>query len=202
MNGQNTLSRPANRIPRGFTLMELMVVITIIGVLASIAIPAAKGILDRAHQAVARNSATQLKNAITAYYTEYRRYPTRDTGPEYAANPILSDHTLMDILLSSKAEQRPGGLNPRRHIAFSDRKARPIGNGQYRSGVHYDEQGGGTLWDPWGQHYRVVFDLDYDGKVPAPAFVTDSPFIPGSVIVWSAGKDLDDSEATDNVSTW
>ena len=196
----NSLRSPARK--NALTLIELIVVITVIGILATIAIPATKSILDRAHRTSARNDAHHLKPAIASYYAEYRHFPTRQTGPESAAAPIQSDHTLMDILLASDRETGPDGLNQRRHVTFSGGRARPMGNGKFRSGVRLDENGGGTLWDPWGNHYRVIVDLNADSRVPAPEFVEDVPFLPQDIIVWSPGKDGDDATAMDNVTTW
>ena len=186
----------------GFTLIELLIVIVIIGILAAIAIPGTRTLIDRARKAQAENTALNLKNTISTYYTEYRRYPTRETGPEDPDRPFLTEGTLMDILLASDAESAPGGLNPRRVANFSDRRAQAIGDGRYRSGVVLEADGGGTLWDPWGNHYRVLMDLDHDNRIPAPSFVSGTAFLPSSVVVWSPGKDLDDEEASDNVGTW
>jgi len=179
--------------------MELMVVIVIIGILAGITIPASKGILEKANKMAAHNDALQLKNAIGSYFTEYRKYPKKDPGPD---EEILSDNDLMDILLAADSEGVAGGLNPRRIPFYSGSKAKPAGNGKYRKGVHSNANGGGTLWDPWSENYRVIMDTDYNNRVPAPSFVEDVQTIPQGVIVWSAGKDNDDDDAKDNVTTW
>lgn len=184
---------------RAFTLMELMVVIVIIGILAGITIPASKGILEKANKMAAQNDALQLKNAIGSYFTEYRKYPMKDPGPD---EEILSDAGLMDILLASDAEAERGGLNPRRIPFYSGSKAKPAGEGKYRKGIHASGDGGGELWDPWAEYYRVIMDTDYNNRVPAPSFVEDVQNIPQGVIVWSAGKDNDDNEVQDNVMTW
>ncbi len=195
---------PGRRQPAkgAFTLFELMIVMVIIAVLAAIIIPATRHLVGRARTAAAHNDALQLKNAIGSYFTEYRRYPTRLTGPESASAPVLTDHALMDILLGSTAETAPGGMNPRRHHSLNANQARPLGDGRHRGGILLEADGGGTFWDPWGNHYRVLMDLDADNRVPAPAFVTGTPFLPQAVVIWSPGPDGDDDSATDNVVTW
>ncbi|MEW5768660.1 MAG: type II secretion system protein [bacterium] len=52
----------------GFTLIELMVVVTIIGVLASVATPKYMGVVDRAKDAATRGNLHNLKVAIHMYY--------------------------------------------------------------------------------------------------------------------------------------
>jgi prepilin-type N-terminal cleavage/methylation domain-containing protein len=188
-----------HRLSLGFTLMELMVVIVIIGILAGITIPASKGILEKANKMAGENDALQLKNSIGSYFTEYRKYPVKDPG---ADAEVLSDETLMDILLAADSEGEKGGMNPRRIPFYSGSKAKPAGNGKYRKGVYANENGGGSLWDPWSENYRVVMDTDYNNRVPAPSFVQDVKTIPQGVIVWSLGKDNDENEAKDNVMTW
>lgn len=199
-------SRPRPAFPRvrpaGFTLMELMIVIVIIAVLAGITIPASKGILEKANKIAAQNDALQLKNAIASYFTEYRKYPKRDPGPDDGSSPDFSDSMLMDILLAADSEGQTGGLNPRRIPFYTGSKAKPAGNGKFRKGVQANANGGGELWDPWADYYRVVMDTDYNNRIPSPSFVSDAPSIPQGVIVWSAGKDNDDNEASDNIVTW
>jgi len=58
----------------GFTLVELLVVMAIIGVLISIAVVAYLGFSDRADSAVARANVRTVVPAMTAYYTEHSTY--------------------------------------------------------------------------------------------------------------------------------
>ncbi len=185
----------------GFTLMELLVVIVIIGVLASFMFPAARGVLGKAEKVNAENTAHNLKSAISAYFTEYRKYPVVVTsGSE--DQQLFSDHTLMDVLLASEEEAKPGGLNPRRITYFSGRKARPAGNGKYRKGIKLSSGGAGELWDPYTEYYRVIMDTDYNNRIKAPEFETEDSELPSTIIVWSAGADKEDSTAKDNIKTW
>ncbi len=195
------LVRKTNRLG-GFTLMELLVVISIIAVLASLMIPIAGMMAVRARNAQAEQTAANLKNAITAYFTDYRRYPVRSTVRE-GDSQVLSDHSLMDALLGADSEAKPGGLNTRRTLYYSGNQARPATNGRYRAGVKLSDGGAGELWDPFSEYYRVTLDTDNNNRIFAPDwFRAESKELPGSIIVWSAGRDKDDSTKEDNIKTW
>ncbi len=188
---------------RAFTLIELLVVIAIIGILAGLMFPAATGVLAKAERAHAENTAYNLKNAISAYFTEYRKYPVNPSGSTESA-PIQTDSTLMDILLGADSQKTGNNaLNPRGIAFYTDKAAKPMGGGKYRKGVTLQSDGGGELWDPWGEHYYVRMDLDYNNRTERPTWDKgDSDFLPESILVWSSGKDKDESSASDNVKTW
>ncbi len=59
-----------------FTLIELLVVIAIIAVLAALLFPAGQSAINSANKTTAKNQAVQIATAITAYETEYGRFPT------------------------------------------------------------------------------------------------------------------------------
>ena len=71
---------------RGFTLLELMVVVVIIGVLAALIAPA---VLERAEQAkvtAARTDVTNLMSQLKLYRLDNGRYPTSEQGLDSLVN--------------------------------------------------------------------------------------------------------------------
>ena len=64
---------------KGFTLIELMIVVAIIAILAAIAIPAYQNYVIRAQVSEGMSLADGAKTAITEYYTNYGKFPTTNT---------------------------------------------------------------------------------------------------------------------------
>lgn len=71
---------PSTCRQRGFTLMEIMVVIFIIGLLVAIVAPNVMGNQDQAMQQKARADIATLEQALDLYRLENLRYPTSEQG--------------------------------------------------------------------------------------------------------------------------
>ena len=56
--------------PEGFTLIELMVVILIVGVLAAVAVPLMRGKIDQSKWAEANAAAGSIRTAVKTYFLE------------------------------------------------------------------------------------------------------------------------------------
>ena len=74
----------------GFTFVELLTVMVVMGVLAGIGIPRIRNMKERSYQATLRSDLGTLRTAEEAYYAENLRYAT--------------DLTLLDFRLSSNVQ--------------------------------------------------------------------------------------------------
>jgi general secretion pathway protein G len=63
----------------GFTLVELLVVISILGVLATIALTAFRSAQARGRDSERKSNLKQISSALELYYSDYGKYP--DTLP-------------------------------------------------------------------------------------------------------------------------
>ena len=68
------------RLARGFTLIEIMVVITILGVLAALIVPRVVGRTDDAKIAAARQDIASIMQALKLYRLDNGRYPSTEQG--------------------------------------------------------------------------------------------------------------------------
>lgn len=71
-----------HRKPSGFTLLELLVVIVIIGLLAGYVAPRYFSQVGRSEVQVARAQIESLEKALDQYRLDMRRYPTAEEGLE------------------------------------------------------------------------------------------------------------------------
>jgi len=65
---------------RGFTLIEIMVVVIIIGLLAAVIVPSVVGKVGEARVAKAKQDIQALGTALTMYRLDNFKYPTTDQG--------------------------------------------------------------------------------------------------------------------------
>lgn len=99
---------------RGFTLIELMIVVAIIGILATIALPAYQDYTTRAQIVEALTLASDAEANVRDYYKFHGRFPINnaDAGlpkPEYLignyVESVSVDHGAVQVKLGNKINQ-------------------------------------------------------------------------------------------------
>jgi prepilin-type N-terminal cleavage/methylation domain-containing protein len=177
-----------------FTLIELLIVMGIIVILMGLLFPAFRGAQDQAKKVQAKNDLAQIVTAITAYYTEYGRYPP--VGSDDA--PITNNKDLFDILRGVSQDDS----NPRKITFMTLPDVKDINNP--RAGIGND----GQFYDPWGTPYQIAIDLAYDGEMTNPygGGANAGPnTLRQPIIAWSLGKNkVRDSNVKtgDDVLSW
>ena len=77
----------------GFTLIEVMIVIVILGVLAALIVPKVMGRPDEARIAAARQDIATIMQSLKLYKLDNRRYPTTEQG----LNALVQKPTLAPV---------------------------------------------------------------------------------------------------------
>lgn len=192
-----------NRNPQGFTLVELLVVIVIISVLATLGFSVANGAIQRARKVNAQSAASNVANAVEQFYSEYHLLPDPEGGATEDNAPYTtvtaSGITLLEILAGFEEEQNE------RKMRFLNVKEADKGR---RDGIIFNDSGNAVvgLYDPWGEPYYIVLDFDYDGRLvftPSSAYSYEAKLNNKRVGVYSLGTDSPtEAKRKDLVKTW
>ena len=163
---------------RGFTLPELLIVISIIAILAAIAFPATSLVMNQARKAQAAQQVAGLVNAIKLYETTYSVLPVGLGGGE---DEVPTDQDFVDILTGHDRDQNP------KQTAFLEGKEakKAAGRKPARSGFINEGNGSQSLVDPWGNYYIVIMDFNDDKEIDVPD--SENP-VRAKAVAWSYGK--------------
>ncbi|HEZ5957152.1 TPA: pilin [Neisseria meningitidis] len=78
-----------NTLQKGFTLIELMIVIAIVGILAAVALPAYQDYTARAQVSEAILLAEGQKSAVTEYYLNHGTWPSNNSSAGVASSSTI-----------------------------------------------------------------------------------------------------------------
>lgn len=192
------------RFSRGFTLVELLVVIGILALLMAILLPAVNKLTLKAEISRAKTDVQRIANAWQTYYAEYKRWPVQGTllfgsygGGQNAAEGSTGMPTVVLVMTNI--------MYPLASIQeMGNRNMHPIVTNFNPKGIvfmAYDSDSVdkfGNMVDPWGRPYFFLFDLNGDGKVVrgGPGATT----VYASVIAWSLGPD--GVFSSDDINSW
>ncbi|HFC4419889.1 TPA: pilin [Neisseria gonorrhoeae] len=104
-----------NTLQKGFTLIELMIVIAIVGILAAVALPAYQDYTARAQVSEAILLAEGQKSAVTEYYLNHGKWPSDNSAAGVASSPSdIKGKYVQSVTVANgvvTAEMNPSGVN-------------------------------------------------------------------------------------------
>jgi type II secretory pathway pseudopilin PulG len=185
---KRSLARPRFFKLSSFTLVELLVVMAIIIILASVILYAGGTALNAAKRAKAANMMTQIQTAALGYYTEYSVYPVGSATASSTANQanILdasANATAWGNLLSSLC----GNIQPYNGTAWTPTSTSPTNSRgiaflTFRS-TDVDANNAPLNPLPTGTeiYFNIAMDADYAGVLgTTPSTFTSLPNFAGA----------------------
>jgi prepilin-type N-terminal cleavage/methylation domain-containing protein len=129
-----------NRIEaKGFTLIELMIVVVIIGILAAIAIPKFEDVTNSARYAACRSNLRNIAGALEFYAAENGNYPGAFQGHRWRKLDFIEDYVQVEMRCPSTMAQYRFRITGRNYQHFRIRgwNGRCRRNhGMYKRGVY------------------------------------------------------------------
>ena len=85
------------QMQKGFTLIELMIVVAIIGILAAVALPAYQDYTKRSHVSEGLSLASGAKTSVTEFYSSMGRFPGNNTSAGLAAANTITGNAVSQV---------------------------------------------------------------------------------------------------------
>ena len=204
-----------NMKSKGFTLVEILVVVSIIGILAAILVPVVARSKTKAKIAMAKVQMNDLSAAIKSYKADYQRYPLPSfvsqsgTVPQVNVgkdasfgNPNYLGANNQNRMVVEILRDRNHPRNLKKNV-YLDVKESGESSSARQPGISSD----GYYLDPFGNAYNISVDKNADGfcvdgayaKMPSggdvgmvavPGFTGVQGVKGSEVLIWTDGPDL------------
>ncbi|NLD01394.1 MAG: prepilin-type N-terminal cleavage/methylation domain-containing protein [Gammaproteobacteria bacterium] len=89
------------QMQKGFTLIELMIVVAIIGILAAVALPAYQDYTKRAHVSEGIVLAAGAKTAVTEYYSSEAKWPTSNAMAGLPTDTAIKGNAVTKVAIGA-----------------------------------------------------------------------------------------------------
>lgn len=186
------------RTTKGFTLVELLIVISIIMVLAALGFAGVQAAMKRSKTVQTQNLVTNLALAVNNFYDEYGSLPVSDPSDTPLNTKDVNGTDLLTVLLG-KEQDSATQLNTR-NIKFLEVKQ---ATGRKPGIVYSQNNTVSGMNDAFGEAIYIVFDSDYDEEIQNPIkFGNDPDIVRGArCLVYSYGADRI-AGTKDDVKSW
>ncbi len=174
---------------KGFTLIELIIVIAILGTLAAIGYPAIMSAVDKARVSTARKQGADIVQAVKRFGDDYNGMlpindlliePNEDDEYVMTLEPGKDGDFLAILTTREKGDERIN--SDRNQYLPSDLQDKPS------DGLYQSDSGELGLYDPWGSPYYIVLSAGSDSRRGAIDPFTGEP-TGKQCIVYSLGPD-------------
>lgn len=177
------------RSAKGFTLIELIIVIAILATLSSIAYPTYMSIQANAARTAAKKSCTDIVSAVENFKQDndgWLPYNTTMVTPDdndqmYLSTTAGDDGDMIKILTNREGDDAERRMNTTRSIYLrADEQEQP------KEGLYLDDAGDLHFYDAWGKPFYIVLCEEEAGAMDP---FTTRRYRGKNCLVYSTGPD-------------
>ncbi|MBI4712682.1 MAG: prepilin-type N-terminal cleavage/methylation domain-containing protein, partial [Planctomycetes bacterium] len=205
---------------RGFTLLELLVVIAVITILAGLVVPGLVKTKVRAKILTAKSEITRIKSALETYYNNFGDYPPTSLKEISVSTYVNETNAGIESLVACLSTRQKGGPflldwpEKRYSNLDNDNTSKNITNWWFGDNELRE------VTDPWNNPYIYFHARNYDKPdrfskyqtaqgvksvtaIPQKSSATATYFAPLTFQIWSIGPELENSNGLgDDVNSW